>query len=417
VKKIIPLLLVVVIAGLLSACIPDPQPKVTDPPAPTIQIPTTVALEAATEPSCVPNPPPPTPSEQDLAVFTPDPENDWIKGPEDALITFIEYADFQCPYCSVASENLRALLEKYPDDVRIVYRHFPLASIHDKAIPAAQAAEAAGLQGEEAFWDMHDLLYETQAEWSAYSVEEFDSWVVDAAAEMGLDPAQFAADYVSEAIVNLAEAAWIDGQALGLDGTPYIKVNSLYNARADARTLTIYVELLKLEQQQFAECPPMTVDTDASYRAVVETENGNFVIELFPDIAPMAVNSFIYLAENGWFDGITFHRVIEGFVAQTGDPTGTGLGSPGYRFSNEASSELVFDREGLVAMANSGVDSNGSQFFITYAEAPDLNGGYTIFGEIVEGMDVVRNLTPRNPDSGENLPPGDVLISITIEKQ
>lgn len=416
-KKIIPLLLVVMLAGLLGACLPVPQPEVTEPPAPTIQVATVTALDESAEASCVPNPAPPTPSEEDLAVFTPDPENDWIKGPEDAPITFIEYADFQCPYCSLASQNFRALLEKYPDDVRVVYRHFPLASIHDKAIPAAQAAEAAGLQGEDAFWDMHDYLYDTQALWSAYSVEEFEGWVVDVAEELGLDTAQFEADYSSEAIVNLAEKAWIDGQALGIPGTPFVKVNSLYEAQADARTLSAYVELLKLEQQQFTDCPPMTIDPDASYRAVVETENGSFVIELFPEFAPMAVNSFIYLAENGWFDGITFHRVIPGFVAQTGDPTATGYGNPGYRFSNETSSELVFDREGLVAMANSGGDSNGSQFFITFAEVPDLNGGYTIFGEIVEGMDIVRNLTPRNSDSGEDLPPGDLLISITIEKQ
>jgi cyclophilin family peptidyl-prolyl cis-trans isomerase len=131
----------------------------------------------------------------------------------------------------------------------------------------------------------------------------------------------------------------------------------------------------------------------------------------------MAVNSFIFLAENGWFDGVTFHRVLEGFVAQTGDPSGTGYGNPGYRFSIETSSDLIFDREGLVAMANSGPDSNGSQFFITYAETPDLNGNYTIFGEIVEGMDVVRSITPRDPQSAPDLPPGDLLISITIEKQ
>jgi len=232
-----------------------------------------------------------------------------------------------------------------------------------------------------------------------------------------LDTAQFEADYSSEVIVSLAEAAWIDGQALGLTGTPYVKVNSLYEARPDIQTLTAYVELIKLEEQQFTDCPPLTVDPDASYRAVVETEHGSFVIDLFPEIAPLTVNSFIYLAENGWFDGITFHRVIPGFVAQTGDPSGTGYGNPGYLFSTEISSELVFDREGLVAMANSGGESNGSQFFITYAEAPDLNGGYTIFGEIVEGMDIVRNLAPRNADNGADLPPGDLLISVTIEKQ
>ena len=151
--------------------------------------------------------------------------------------------------------------------------------------------------------------------------------------------------------------------------------------------------------------------------ATVETEKGNFVIELFADKAPLAVNSFVYLAENGWFDDITFHRVLPGFVAQTGDPSGTGYGNPGYRFSNEVSNDLVFDRAGLVAMANSGPDSNGSQFFITFAEAPNLNGGYTIFGEVVEGMEVVQTITPRDPQQGVEPPPGDLIISITIDKQ
>ena len=416
-KRIAPILVVVMLGGLLGACLPAPQPEVTELPAPTVPVPTEVTLIEEGQPTCVPNPPRPTPSEEDLAVFTPDPENDWIKGPADAPITIIEYGDFQCPYCSLASQNLRGLLEKYPTDVRIVYRHFPLASIHDKAIPATRAAEAAGLQSEEAFWTMHDLLYDNQAEWSGLSVEDFDSWIVEEAEELGLDPAQFEADYTSQAVISIAESTWIDGQALGIPGTPYLKVNSLYEAQADIQTLTAYVELIKLEEQQFTACPPMTVDPGTSYQAILDTEKGTVVIDLFADTAPMAVNSFIYLAENGWFDGITFHRVLPGFVAQTGDPSGTGFGGPGYRFSNETSSELLFDREGLVAMANAGEGSNGSQFFITFAEAPSLNGGYTIFGEVVEGMEVVREITPRDPQGGVDLPPGDLLISVTIEKQ
>lgn len=411
-KKFIPLLLVLI----LGACLPAPQTEVTQPPPPTIQSPTEIVLETGDPATCIPNSPPPEPSAADLAVYTPDPETDWIKGPEDALITIVEYADFQCPYCSVAAQSMRYLLEKYPDDVRVVYRHFPLESIHDKAIPAARAVEAAGLQSEDAFWDMHDLFYDTQGMWSGYSVEDFDDWVVEMAGELGLDTVQFEADYTSEAIVAKVQQTWIDGQALGIPGTPFLKINSLYDARADIGTLIAYVELIKMEDQQFTDCPPMTVDPDVNYRAVVETEKGSFVIDLFPEAAPLAVNSFIFLAENGWFDGITFHRVLTGFVAQTGDPSGTGYGNPGYRFGNEVTSDLVFDREGLVAMANSGPDSNGSQFFITYDEAASLNGGYTIFGEIAEGMDVVMDLTPRNPDSGEDLPPGDTLISITIEE-
>ncbi len=419
-KKIIPLLLVFILVGLLSGCLPAAQPEATEtdlPSSPTIQVPTQTLLETEVETVCIPNPLP-TPSAEDLAIFTPDPDKDWIKGPEDAAITIVEYADFQCPFCPQAAVNLKAILEKYPEDVRVVYRHFPLASIHDKAIPAARAAEAAGRQGDEAFWVMHDLLYGSQAEWSGLSVEDFDSWVINAAGELGLDTIQFEADYTSEEIVSLAEATWIDGQAQGITYTPYLRINSYFEPRgATVEQLMIFVEIIKLAEQQFIDCPPMTLDPDASYRAIVETEKGTFVIELFADSAPMAVNSFIFLAENGWFDGNTFYRVIEDFVAQTGDPTGTGYGGPGYRFSVEISPDLLFDREGLVAMANAGAETNGSQFFITYGEAPDLNGGYTIFGEVVEGMDVVRSLTVRNPQGDEQLPPGDMLISITIEKQ
>ncbi|RLD04522.1 MAG: peptidylprolyl isomerase [Chloroflexota bacterium] len=195
-----------------------------------------------------------------------------------------------------------------------------------------------------------------------------------------------------------------------------MKINSTYTLEEfQGLSLPAVVEWIKLEEIQFAECPPLTIDSEAEYFATVVLGEGKFVIKLYAESAPLAVNNFIFLAENGWFDGITFHRVITGFMAQTGDPTGTGIGDPGYRFGNEISPNLVFDRAGLVAMANSGPDSNGSQFFITYAPAPNLNGGYTIFGEIVEGMEVVQTITPRNPQQGADLPPGDLIISVTIE--
>jgi len=419
VKSLKPVLLVVILALIVGACSSVAEVPVS--PTETIEDvdqsnPDLLSDQPLTGPSCVPNPPPPVPSESDLENYTPN-ESDWVKGPEDALITIVEYADFQCPYCSVASSSLKTLLEKYPADVRVVYRHFPLASIHDKAILATQGAEAAGLQGDDYFWMMHDLLYETQSAWSGLSVEEFSSYLTEAAAQLGMDRDQFETDLNSEEVVSFSSATWTDGQSLGIPGTPYIKVNALYEVPADERTLTAYVELLKLEKSQFTECPPINIDLDASYQATVETEKGTFVIELLPQSAPMAVNSFIFLADNGWFDGIPFHRVLQGYIAQTGDPTGTGYGGPGYRFSVETDPELVFDRAGLVAMANSGPDSNGSQFFITYEAAPNLNGSYTIFGEIIEGMDVVENITPRDPESASELFPGDLLISVTIEKQ
>ncbi|MGD2157000.1 MAG: peptidylprolyl isomerase [Anaerolineales bacterium] len=161
----------------------------------------------------------------------------------------------------------------------------------------------------------------------------------------------------------------------------------------------------------------MTIDPLKRYIATFETEKGEFVIELFPDVAPIAVNNFVFLANEGWYDGITFHRVMEGFVAQAGDPTGTGFGGPGYAFVNETDPDVTFDAAGLVAMANAGPDSNGSQFFITYGPTEQLNGNYTIFGEVIEGMDVVRSLSPRDPSQGINLPPGDEIIKVTVEER
>ncbi|MFC1996091.1 peptidylprolyl isomerase [Chloroflexota bacterium] len=161
----------------------------------------------------------------------------------------------------------------------------------------------------------------------------------------------------------------------------------------------------------------MVIDPLKGYIATIETEKGDIIVELFPDVAPMTVNSFVFLAQDGWFDGVQFHRVLPGFMAQSGDPSGSGMGGPGYAFKNETSPDLAFDRKGMVAMANSGPDTNGSQFFITYAATSHLDGGYTIFGEVLEGMDIAESLTPRDPSQGGNLPTGDKIISITIEEK
>jgi len=165
------------------------------------------------------------------------------------------------------------------------------------------------------------------------------------------------------------------------------------------------------------EIPPMTIDAKKKYFATLETEYGNVVLQLYADKAPNTVNSFIFLAQQGWFDGITFHRVLPGFVVQTGDPSGTGQGNPGYMFNNEIDPSLKFDQVGILGMANSGTDTNGSQFFITLAPAPDLDGAYTIFGRVMSGMEVLKQLIPRNPQPGVSLPPGDKLISVTIEEK
>jgi cyclophilin family peptidyl-prolyl cis-trans isomerase len=168
--------------------------------------------------------------------------------------------------------------------------------------------------------------------------------------------------------------------------------------------------------KQWASPPPMSIDKSKQYFATVKmAKGGEFVMQLFPDKAPLTVNSFVFLARQHFFDGVTFHRVIDGFMAQGGDPTGTGTGGPGYEFANE-DNDLKFDKPGVVAMANAGRDTNGSQFFITYAPQPRLDGGYTIFGQVVSGMDVVNGLTRRDPTQNPTFT-GDAIQMVTIEEK
>jgi len=166
---------------------------------------------------------------------------------------------------------------------------------------------------------------------------------------------------------------------------------------------------------QYATPPAMAIDPQKSYVAVLETDKGTIRIKLLPDIAPQTVNSFVFLAREGYFDGVTFHRVLSGFMAQGGDPLGTGRGGPGYNLPDEFSDRPI-DR-GIVAMANTGApNSGGSQFFITYTRQARLDGKYTVFGEVIEGMDVAEKLTLRDPETTPTPPLGDRMIKVTIEE-
>ncbi len=145
----------------------------------------------------------------------------------------------------------------------------------------------------------------------------------------------------------------------------------------------------------YTEPPAMSIDSASSYAAVMRTTAGTIRMELFADETPITVNNFVALARDGFYDGLSFHRVIEDFMAQGGDPTGSGSGGPGYQFADEVDTGRGFDRAGLLAMANSGPATNGSQFFITFTETPHLNGLHTIFGEVV-GDAAVLDAIVRN---------------------
>ena len=170
---------------------------------------------------------------------------------------------------------------------------------------------------------------------------------------------------------------------------------------------------------QYPAEPELTIDPAQEYQATLKTAKGDVVIRLFPEYAPRTVNSFVFLAREGYYDNVSFHRVLPGFVAQTGDPSGSGMCGPGYEFANEydPASDLDYSRAGIVGMANSGPNTNGSQFFITYANAGLPPQDYTIFGEVVEGMDVLQEITPRDPQLDPTAAEGDLLYTIEISEQ
>jgi cyclophilin family peptidyl-prolyl cis-trans isomerase/protein-disulfide isomerase len=360
---------------------------------------------------------PSTPKAGEPSLFAPVSSQDHVRGPADAYLTVLVYSDFQCPACAPFAALLAQIQAKHPQDIRIVHRSFPLLTIDDKAALSTQAAEAANLQGK--FWEMHDLLFSKQADWVKLDTEKFQAWVVEQAATLGLDQAKFKTDLTSPEMVDLAKKAWDTGMKIPLPGVPFILVNgeilkwqpTLFN------NLENILKLDLLPKKQFSSCPPVVIDASKQYFATLKTAKGDIVIHLFADKAPNTVNNFVFLARRGWYDNNTFQRVVPGFIAQTGDPSGTGQGNPGYFIPDELGSNLKYDRPGVVGMSNSGSGTNGSQFFITYAAAAKLNGQYTVFGEVLKGMDVLNHLTPRDAIPGQTLPDGDALMTVSIEEK
>ena len=166
-----------------------------------------------------------------------------------------------------------------------------------------------------------------------------------------------------------------------------------------------------VEKPTWATPPELTIDPSKTYTAAIETDRGTIIAELFAQDAPKTVNNFVFLAEQGFYDGLTFHRVLPGFMAQTGDPKGDGTGGPGYTFENEISSKK--HEEGVLSMANAGPNTNGSQFFITFSARPELDGSYSVFGKVTDGLNVAKQITPRDPTTGPQYL-GDTIKHVSI---
>jgi peptidyl-prolyl cis-trans isomerase B (cyclophilin B) len=160
-----------------------------------------------------------------------------------------------------------------------------------------------------------------------------------------------------------------------------------------------------MAKKQWNSPPEMEIDPQKEYRVEIDTEKGPIKLELYPGHAPKTVNNFVFLARQGFYDEVTFHRVIDDFVIQGGDPTGTGRGGPGYQFEDETAGNPLKHETGVISMANAGPNTNGSQFFITLSPQPHLNGRHTVFGKVVQGQDVV-----------ESIQQGDRILAVRVEE-
>ncbi|GAP14805.1 peptidyl-prolyl cis-trans isomerase [Longilinea arvoryzae] len=160
-----------------------------------------------------------------------------------------------------------------------------------------------------------------------------------------------------------------------------------------------------MASKQWKNPPEMAIDTTKNYRVSMTTNRGIITLDLYPKHAPKTVNNFVFLVREGFYDGVSFHRVIANFVIQGGDPTGTGMGGPGYRFEDEVKNNPLKHETGVISMANAGPNTNGSQFFITHSPQPHLDGKHTVFGKVTSGMDVVNAIRQ-----------GDVMQTVTVEE-
>ncbi len=213
-------------------------------------------------------------------------------------------------------------------------------------------------------------------------------------------------------IGGLAFSAFYTGGSANNDtGSP--RGSGVTRTTPEAGATSVTGAAANIKQYSFA--PEMAIDPAKTYTATIKTDKGDIKVELFAGEAPQTVNNFVFLARDSFYNGVTFHRVIPDFVAQAGDPTGTGTGGPGYELPAEATEEDF--TAGVIAMAKpqeAGSPNNGSQFFFMLNDEPSFDGKFTAFGKVVEGLDVLKSLTPRNPQLEENPAPGDRIESITI---
>jgi protein-disulfide isomerase len=252
----------------------------------------------------------PTLSPNEQTLVPPITDADYAIGPADAPVTILEYCDFQSEGCLVMAQTVAELMRSYEGKIRFVFRPLPLSTVLDKSDASVLAVFAADEQGK--FWGMYDLLFVKHGEWVNLSPGEFKSWLSRETATIGIDANQLTEAMNAEGALTKLKSAQEAMSQLYITAVPIVLINGALQQSyvLDFRNMNDTVGLILLGQKQFTDCPPFAVDASKQYIATIETAKGNIVIQLFPDKAPLAVNSFLFLARQGWYDGVTFHRVI-----------------------------------------------------------------------------------------------------------
>lgn len=400
-------------AALMAAsCSPGTAERATPTPSATAS-PVSLGPASTSEPSPSPRPPS-DPTATPFLLPLPGPD-DWALGPPGAPAEFLIYSDLQSPNAALGLQSLLDVFDRHPDEVRLVFRHFPVVSQYDKDSLAGQAVEAAGRQG--AFWPMVRLLTDRHAEWSVLPPESFAGWVQEQASTADLDPLALMDDLASGRYTGLMVQAFQEATALGIPGVPTILLNGApLRVAPTPLDLESATRLAILAAHQFPGAPEMTIDPEVGYTATLETSEGDVVIQLFPRSAPNAVNSFVFLAEQGWYDGGSFFYVEPGVLVEAGDPSETGLGDPGYHLPDEIDPSLDLGAPGMVALSSAGPGTNGSRFFINLESLPSLTGTRTIFGRVIDGLEVLGSLESRHAATDLLSPGAGIIRRVRIER-
>ena len=408
-----PFLVGFLLTYLLCACSASTATPSSSKPIETFEPIQLGPTETATPITPSPTAPPPTPTSAGISPIT---KLDWHRGPDNAPITFLVYVDFQCPYSKDLYSVLLQLEERRPDEIRIVFRHFPLLPLHDKASLAGQAVEAAGSQGH--FWEMVQLLFEHQSQWETLPPADFPKWLQSQLQDTELDQGHIIGALAEARYKTKMEQDFYSAISAGLAATPTLFLNDKilkWNPTLPVLEAAVRIELL--EDQKWDHYPPTVITPSKDYYATLRFNLGEVKIQLYVDSAPLAVNSFVFLSREGWFENNPIFHVQPGVLVELGDPSGTGLGDPGYHYETEIDPTLIFDQPGLVALSSSGPATNASIFFITLTPLPELNGTRTIFGRVLEGLDLFMDLPSRDPLEDLLNPPEAILQSVTIEER